>query len=168
MRLRAATCLAMACALMLAACATSNISFRTDKRVKIVRPHDRADVTPPFTLQWTVRDFPVGPGTIGSENSYFAVFVDRRPMAPGKDLRALGDDACKRLPGCPDETWLADHRVFLTADTSLRIEALPDLLPSTTRAGTKEDHEITIVLMHGNRRIGEAAFAVEFFRRIER
>lgn len=154
----------LAVALALSSCATHGLAFRKDDRVEIVRPRDRERVRLPFTLEWRARDFPVGAGTIGGTGNYFAIFVDRSPMGPGQSLRALGDDVCKRTPGCPDVAWLADHRVFLATATSYRIGSLPDILSATTRRGVLEDHEITIVLMdREGRRIGESAFTVEFF-----
>lgn len=156
----------VALTILASACTFSNLSFRVDDRIKIVSPRDREDVLPPFQLRWTARDFEAGPGALGSDDNYYMIFVDRQPMRPGGTVSSLGDDSCRRQPGCPDERWLNDRWIFATASRTLDLPALPSLLPTTTRSGTKEDHTITIVLMRGARRIGEAAFTVEFFRTI--
>lgn len=157
-------CVLTVFALLGASCTFSNISLRADKRITIVSPHDREDVRPPFQLRWTARDFETGPGALGSGDAYYMVFVDRQPMRPGGTVKSLGDDVCRRDPACPDEQWLNARWIFATASTSLDFEALPSTLPTTTRKGTKEDHTITIVLMRGDRRVGESAFTVEFFK----
>jgi hypothetical protein len=157
---------ALALAILGSSCTFSNLSFRIDHRIKIVEPRDRTEVRPPLTLRWTARDFDAGPGALGSGDDYYMVFVDRQPMRPGGTVRSLGDDICRREPDCPNEQWLNDHWIFVTTSTSLDLPALPNLLPTTTRSGTKEDHSITIILMRGDRRIGEASFSVDFFRTI--
>lgn len=159
--------LAAAIFLLVPACTFHGLSFVQDERVRILTPADREVIEPPFTLRWTVEDFDAGPGTLGSGDNYFAVFVDRQPLPPGEHVRELGDDACKRDPACPDVTWLSQHRVHVTVDNELTLTALPRILPPTTRAGAKERHEIVIVLMDGrDRRIGEYAYWVEVFRTI--
>jgi hypothetical protein len=151
----------------LSSCAIHGLAFRQDKRVSIVAPKSLSVVTTPFTLKWTVHGFTYGPGTLHGGNNYFAVFIDREPMPPGASVHVLGDDACKRSPQCPDETWLEQHDVFLTAIPELTITSLPHLLPLNTRKGTKEGHEIDVVMMDGkDRRIGESAWYVEFFRTV--
>lgn len=161
-------CAVLALAVAGSSCTFSNLSFREDRRITIVSPRDREDVRPPFQLRWTARDFETGPGALGSNDKYFMIFVDRQPMRPGGTVKSLGDDICRRRSDCPNEQWLGERWIFATASTSLEFPALPALLPETTRGGTKEDHTITIVLMDGDRRIGESAFTVEFFRTIRR
>lgn len=143
---------------------TQGLNLKQDDRVEIITPGDRDEVTPPFELRWTVEDFEVGTTTIGGGGNYFAVFLDRSPMAPGQHLRALGNDSCKRTPGCPDEEWLEDRFIFLTTDTSLHIDAVPDVDLEDVR--DRDLHEITIVLMdEDDRRIGESAFTLEYYTR---
>jgi hypothetical protein len=90
----------------------------------------------------------------------FGVFVDRQPMRPGQSLRVFGDDACKRTRGCPDAHYLAQRRVYVTTEEGLSLDALPSHLDRYS--GTA--HEITVVLLDADgRRIGEAAYTVEFF-----
>jgi hypothetical protein len=151
--------------LVTSSCAIHGLSFVQDKRLSINSPASLSTVSVPFTLTWTMKDFSTGPNTIQGGNDYFAVFVDRQPMPPGAGLRSVADNACKATPGCPDRTWLQQHYIFLTSGTSLTIGSLPQLLPASSQAGTKEDHQIDIVLMNGqNRRIGESVWDVEFFR----
>jgi hypothetical protein len=153
-----------ALSLALSSCAISGLEFRQDNRLSIVSPTSLAVVKVPFTLRWTMSDFQSGPNTMQGGNDYFAVFVDRQPMAPGAGLKVLGDATCQATPGCPNMAYLEQNYVFLTAKTQLTITSLPELLPSSTRNGTKESHEIDIVLMNGsNHRIGESAWYVDFF-----
>ena len=156
--------MAVSLSLVLSSCAVSGLEFRQDNRISITTPASLSVVKVPFMLRWTVKDFKYGPNTIKGGNDYFAVFVDRQPMAPGAGLRVLGDSTCQATPGCPNEAYLATNYVFLTAKPELQITSLPELLPSTTRNGTKEDHQIVIVLMDGkNRRLGESSWDAEFF-----
>lgn len=153
--------------LVISSCAINGLSFVQDNRLSIRSPASLSTVTLPFTLSWTMKDFTTGTNTIEGGNDYFAVFIDHQPMPPGAGLRSVADDACRATPGCPDLTWLQQHYIFLTTGTSLTIDALPRLLPVNSRKGTKEDHQIDIVLMSGkNRRLGESAWDVEFFRTI--
>jgi hypothetical protein len=151
--------------LVLSSCAIHGLDFRQDKRVSIISPSSLSTVTPPFRVRWTVNHFSYGPKTIQGGNNYFAVLVDHQPMPPGGSLRDLGDNACKATPGCPDLSWLAQHGMYLTGDTSLTIDSLERHLPTSTPAGTKESHELVIILMNGqNHRIGESAWYVDFYQ----
>jgi hypothetical protein len=151
-------------ALLVFIAACSGIAFREDKRVTISSPKDRATVTLPTRVQWTVSDFDaVGlDGSNDPKRGVFAVFVDRAPMSPGKDLRSLaeGDTHC-RTPECPDDAWFRQHFVFIAKDTLLALNALPDL---RDRPVGPDKHELTVVLVNGRgSRIGESAFAIEFY-----
>ena len=156
--------MAASLSLVLSSCAISGLEFRQDNRISITTPASLSVVKVPFMLRWTVKDFNYGPNTIQGGNDYFAVFVDRQPMPPGAGLRVLGDSTCQATPGCPNEAYLAENYVFLTAKPRLLITSLPELLPSTTRKGTKEDHEIVVVLMDStNHRLGASSWYVDFF-----
>jgi hypothetical protein len=151
--------------LTLSSCAFHGLNFRQDHRVGIVSPSSLGTVTAPLTVRWTVKDFSFGPNTIEGGNNYFAVLLDHQPMPPGGSLRDLADTGCKETPGCPDVTWLEQHNMYLSSSTSVTIDTIPRDLPESTPAGTKESHEIVIVLMNGkNHRIGESAWYVDFFR----
>ena len=100
-------------------------------------------------------------GAVGGP-ARFAVFVDRAPIRPGQSLRAVGDDDCRRTPGCPDDEYLRERYVFLTCATSLTLDTLP-AKSGTTRTGADDTHDLTIVLVDADgRRLGEAAWTVEF------
>jgi hypothetical protein len=117
----------------LAGCRSHDLAFRDDDRLRIVRPGDRQRVTLPVTLEWS-----------GSASLY-AVFVDRSPMPPGKDLDwlARGDDACKRSPSCPDRAWFNAHGVFLSETKSVSIPAIPS--SSGRRARSDGGHRFVLV-----------------------
>ena len=148
---RVALAVAATVALVTPACGIHGLDFVKDERVRIIAPSPNTEVRVPFTVRWRVEDF---------DGSY-GVFVDREPPGPGRTLASLanGDAVCKATKGCPDEAYLAAHRAFTTADTSFRVEQLPEL----TRDREREAHEVTVVLLdERGRRIGESAFRVEF------
>jgi hypothetical protein len=146
-------------AMIATACTVSGIALRTDERLEIRTPGDRDKVRLPLELTWEseVRlDRPSGPRG-------YAVFLDREPMRPGRTLRTLMDDVCERTPGCPDVTYLAERDIYVTNGNSVVIDRLPDTRPQN-RTGARDQHEAVIVLIDDSgRRIGESAFAVEFF-----
>ena len=87
----------------------------------------------------------------------FAVFVDRAPMPVGKDLKWLArrDKGCQRDARCPDAEYLADRGVYVTTDTSLSV----DRLPNAGDGVGKEQHFVNVVLVDGTgHRIGESAW----------
>ena len=137
---------------LFAGCAASGLSFRQDDRISIVTPADNDRVALPLEIRWTAEDY----------EGYVAVFVDGTPMRPGRGLLSLvpEDDECRARAQCPDSGWLADHRVFVTRDTSLVVERVPDRRGSSRGS---DRHQLTIVLLDedGTRR-SEAAFVREF------
>lgn len=148
------------------ACTFQNINIKEDRRLKIIAPEDRSLVQLPFTISWEARDFAITPpnGVKSRNAGYFALFFDRSPMPPGKDLRWLAekDEACLRTPGCPDEEYLNRQYVYTMINTSFEVTALPDTRP-VERPQAKDRHEVTIVFLNGaNQRIGESAFATRF------
>lgn len=157
---------AVAVAGLLAACDVSAYAFRVDESITITEPEARSVVPLPVTVRWTDEtppaDLRVAPADPTAE--YYAVFVDRSPLAPGRTLSSLGEDPelCAADPACPDEVRLRDKGVFLTAEPQLVLEFLPDLRPSA-RASSKDPHEVTIVRMRGDSRVSESAFIHNFF-----
>lgn len=152
--------------LLLTGCRTSGLAFRADERVEIVAPAQRAEVTLPFDVRWTVEDFTVAgaDGSATDDAGYFAVLVDVTPMPPGENptYYARDDASCLASAGCPDVAYLADRNIYLTRDTTFDVIALEDTRP-TDRPSAPDEHEITIVLLNGkSERIGESAFKVEF------
>jgi hypothetical protein len=166
---RARTACRSAAALLLAAvlpaCST-DVAFRVDDRLTFTSPEDRATVTLPVRLDWDVRDFTVlpspSPGPARDDAGYFAVFVDRAPVPPGKPLAYLArkDNRCKRDPGCPDVQYLAALGVYTTTATELTISRLPR---DSEHPDRRERHRAVVVLLDGaGKRIGESAYEIAF------
>ena len=142
------------------ACGVNGLSFKTDDRVDIVRPDDRAKVTLPATVSWTVKDFAVGPG-----RGAFGVFLDRSPQRSGKRLAWLfrGDKSCKGPDGkalCETADFLAQRGVYQTDATHFTVEQVQKLAGNER---SRQFHELTVILLDrdGNR-VGEGAWSVQF------
>jgi hypothetical protein len=148
---------------MTSACVPQGLSFRVDERVKILSPKDRAEVSLPITLAWSVHDFDVKSSPTGTGGS-FAVFVDEAPVPPGKTLAwvARNDSDCAQVPSCPDAAYLAKRGIYATTDTTLVLRSLPG--SSASSSSSKRDrHRAVIVLLDADgRRISEIAYAVTF------
>lgn len=143
--------------------AYGQLSFRQDHRLAFTTPQAYALVQQPVALSWTMEDFRVvepRSDTPRDSAGYFAVFVDRAPVKPGRSLDDVADDdeSCKREPKCPDAQYLADHGVYTTTATSIELQ-----VPALESTETVQLHEVTVVLLDsaGNR-IGEAAWHVPF------
>ena len=124
-----------------------------------MHPNERAKVKLPATVQWTVKDFAVGPGA-GS----FGVFVDRAPQPSGKQLAWLvrGERGCAGAgaANCAKPDFLAQHEIFQTKATSFRVDQVNRLTGS--EAG-RQFHEVTVVLLDADgTRVGEGAWSVQF------
>jgi hypothetical protein len=161
-RLRASAFL-LGLALLASSCA-HGLAFAQDRRLEITSPRGQVTVTLPLVVRWSMKDFRVtGPdGNADPNAGYFAVFLDRSPIPPGKPLSwiARGDKRCRRIPGCPDDQYFVDRHVYPTSTTELALRLLPD---QGTNSG-RETHEVTIVLLDGGgRRIGENAWYRTFF-----
>jgi hypothetical protein len=147
-----------------AACVPQGLALVQDKRVEVVAPVARATVKVPVTIRWRVEGFRITgrDGVAAEDAGYFGVFVDTTPVPPGKALSwvAHDDRRCRSTPGCPDATYLADHRTYAATTTSFTLPVLPDL---NTYSG-HELHEVTVVLLDGTgHRIGESAWYVDFY-----
>lgn len=157
---------AMALVLSVPACDVSSYAFRVDESIEIVQPRARTTVALPVTVRWTDDEPPaqLRADPLDPRAGYYAVFVDRAPIRPRDDLASLADDArlCRAQRGCPTEALLSDRGVYLTADRRVTLEFLPDLRP-TARGGAKDTHEVTVVRMRGDARVGEAAWDQTFF-----
>ncbi len=139
-----------AVALALTACG-SGVRFEKDTSVRIVTPASLATVSTPVHLRWT-SSLPPG--------SEFAVFLDALPVHPAQNLRALAGRRCAGVRSCVDMAWLNRHFVFVTADGSLDLDALPIL---GTARGTPDVHTATIVRVDPDwLRLGEEAWSVSF------
>jgi len=143
-------------------CGNGGLQFRQDDRVDITAPTDRARVVAPLDVRWTTKGLVLGEA---GGPARFAVFVDRAPIRPGQDMSAVGDDACRRTAGCPDEGYLRDRFIYLTRKTSLTLDTLP-AKSTSNRTSAKDTHDVTIVLVDADgRRRGESSWSVEFTTR---
>jgi hypothetical protein len=155
---------ALAAALLTGCSTWSQLSFRVDDRLQFTAPRDRALVTLPFRVSWTMRDFAVqGPGSQPPSRSagYFGVFIDRSPVRPGRLVTSIaeGDRACTTDPSCPDADYLADRGVYTTTSTSVDITKVKPL----GDRDLKELHLLYVVLLDTDgRRIGETSYRMEF------
>jgi hypothetical protein len=167
----AARMLPVVAAAALAAGCGGSLPLRQDHRLRIVSPAQDAVVAPPVVVRWRIDRHVFRPrpfdGSDDARRGVFAVFVDRAPMPPGRNVDSLADrDAvCSVSPGCPDAAWLAEHGVFLTTRPALAFTALP--VGSGRRAGAgRRRHVVTVVLLDGRgRRIGESAWSRVFYER---
>lgn len=154
---------ALAAVVVLSGCGGGALQFRNDHRLSFVTPQDRAEVTAPFTVSWTMTGFEATGlnGSTDPTSGTFAVFVDRAPIPVGKDLRWLArdDSGCTRDPRCPDAAYLSARGVFLTTDPNLTL----DVLPRVGDGKGKEKHYVNVVLLDGTgHRIGESAWYRSF------
>lgn len=157
---RPAWAISLAVGLLITGCDVPTMAFLQDERVRIVEPPDRGSMDLPVTLRWDVREFDVTgrDGQSLPSAGYFAVFVDRTPIPPGKTLEwyVLQDGSCGDHP-CATVDNLAD--VYTTEETSLKLATLPAL----RERDDVELHQVVIVLLDGTgKRIGESAFYVRF------
>ena len=141
----------------------SNLQFRNDDRLSFESPKARHRVTAPVTVSWSMKDFtPTGlNGSADTSEGAYAVFVDRAPMPAGKDLRWLfrNDSGCKHDAHCPTQQQLTDRGVFVTTETSVTI----DVLPQVGQGVGDEQHYVNVVLLDGTgHRIGESAWYLPF------
>jgi hypothetical protein len=138
--------------LMMTGCAGGPRAFVADSGLEITSPPALAEVTPPFTVTWTA----------STADGSYAVFVDRDPIRPGRGMRDVADDQCKRVAGCPDVAYLAQRGVYLTRADHVEV---PALLPIGGVEGRSSHpvHTLTIVRLGlDGRRVGDAAWSVEF------
>lgn len=146
---------ALAILVLAAGCRVQGIDLMQDTRLTIISPANRATVSPPLVVRWTARDIPT--------RNRFLVIFDGSPPPPGEGLDwfARNDNLCRATPGCPDERYLTNNHIYVTADPRLAIQALaPDEdVPSSRR----NRHNVTVVLIdERGRRIGETSAFVEF------
>jgi hypothetical protein len=137
-------------------------ALRDDASLRFRSPPDGARVTGAVRLTWTAGDVPPG--------GRYAIFVDRAPMRPGRDLDSLADSnaLCRRLPGCPDADWLADNHVWVSERPELVLPALPASVGRRAPGGLRR-HELTLVVLDGTgRRVTEAARRLVLYDRDRR
>ena len=164
---RAVACAVLLAALPLSGCGLTHLqdlNFRVDKRLHFTTPKDRSTQSRPLTVSWTMSDFRIAPK--GSEPpsrgaGYFAVFVDKTPIKPGKTMKSLAsnDQACKVDPKCPDRNYLEGLGVYETTATTITLKQISNV------RGDKEHlqhHYIDVVLMDtAGHRIGESSWELD-------
>jgi hypothetical protein len=157
----------VALAVVLSGCGIAHpgeLNFRTDDRLEFIAPQARSLVSVPVTVRWTMHDFTVqAPRTAPpSRNAgYFAVFVDRAPIKPGQTMRAIAknDQLCLHQPRCPDETYLAERRIFTTTAGEITLTQIPAIAGNTEKV---QLHAITVVPMDtSGHRIGESSWQLD-------
>jgi hypothetical protein len=149
--------------LIVPGCSASGLAFKQDKRIDIVTPPNHSTQRLPVTIRWTVKDFHVtgADSSTRADAGYFAVFLDRAPQPPGKQISYLARDdrRCHPRDGCPDAQWFTDHHIYPTSATTFVVDALPTF----SKEERERFHEVTVILLDGRGvRIGESAFSVEF------
>jgi hypothetical protein len=106
-------------------------------------------------LRWTATERPRG-------FAKFAVFIDRVPVAPGRSIDSIADDACKRRPNCPDATYLRSLNVYLTTEPRLEILTVP-LVPGISGRAKEPTHTASVVYIDTKgRRVGGAVDMTTF------
>ena len=161
-RLRALAMIAVA-AFALGGCNLADVqapvAFKADHRLHFVQPDDEAEVKLPAKLTWRVTGFDVGTG------NRFAVFVDRPPISPGKELRlrACSEKELTAIQPGEDRSPCHDDRtrVFTTAELSLDVACI--LPRDHTPKRVRNHHTVTVILLDASgRRAGLAASSRTF------
>jgi hypothetical protein len=152
--------------MVVSGCDTSNYAFKIDTSIKVVAPRARSDVSIPVRIAWTDSEPPANLRLDPTDPAatYYAVFLDTAPLGPGKRLATLVEHSnqCRLSEGCPTAQQLADAGVHLSAQPSVLLDFVADRRPSS-HGDTKDTHEVTIVRMRGDKRVGETAFRRTFF-----
>ena len=69
------------------------------------------------------------------------------------------DQVCLHRPGCPDESYLEDRRIYTTTENGLTVEQIPPIAGDTERI---QVHLVTVILMDtSGHRIGESAWQLD-------
>ena len=166
---RSAPVLATAALLLtLTGCALAHpgsLQWRVDKRLHFLSPAARAKVGQPVTITWRMDNFhiaPLGSGPSSKNTGYFAIFIDRSPMKPGKSLNAINkhDAACVDAAVCTTKDYLARKQVYTTTKDEFTVQDVSDILSNKL---STQFHTATLVLLNtAGLRIGESAWTIEF------
>jgi len=145
------------CLALFALLQAPGLAFTSDDQLRIVGPEELQQVDGQVVVRWKVSDDIAK--LVSERRAFFAVFVDRAPIAPWESLASLADDGCRRAPDCPNRGWLAERNVHVSLSSAVRLPVLP--ARGWGRDGT--GHEATVVLVRSDGvRWGEAADAVRF------
>jgi hypothetical protein len=120
-------------------------------------PSDLQLVDTPLEIRWRGGD-----GVRADDR--FAVFVDRAPIRPGQNLRAVAgsDESCEQAPGCPDDEYLRVRGVYVTDQESLQLPFVSEL-SGIDAQGSASVHQVVLILVDGQGdRIGEHAATLSF------
>jgi hypothetical protein len=125
--------------------------------ITITAPGAMAGAATPLTVRWRSSITPSGG---------FAVFVDRAPMRPGRDLRSIvrreNDKACLQRPACPDATWLGARGIYVVDGRAVTIPTVE--VPADGKGGGV--HKVSVVALgRSARRTDDAGATVEFVLR---
>lgn len=144
MRALAAVAAIVAFALASGGCAPGGPDLKRSDGTAIVTPAPHADVTLPTTVTWAAEG--IDETDVAERGLYFALFVDKTPIRPGQSLLALADDSCRQAGGgCANNEYFARLHVYLTAEPSVTLNAMP------IQHGRHDDrHELAIVLIDAN------------------
>ncbi len=156
--LRALAAVALA---LLSACTTEGLAFIRDDRVRIVEPRYREVLELPATIDWEVIDDELA-AQIGDEVQ-FGLLMDIDPQPPGESLDYFGRDDPTCRKGCPDEQYLRQLGVHVTADTEMTFNNLP-IAPGVDLEGGQSDvHFASLILLdESGARVGESAWQITF------
>lgn len=150
-------------AALLAGCGITRIdapvSFRADHRLSIEHPSPEDVVGLPLVVRWSADDVDLSDGT------HFALFIDRPPVPPDREVRLRVCTEGEKLPPqigefrkkCEDERL----RIAFARDTSFGIPCIAPRFDAPERR--RNSHTLTVVLVDAEgRRIGQAADSVNF------
>jgi hypothetical protein len=133
-------------------CRSTGLLFHKAEDLTILSPASNSVVQAPITMRWHTEHRP-------PTGTQFAVFVDRVPIGPGRTLRDAADRLCKREPDCPDNQYLNAHDIYVTEESSLVIDNLPD--QHYRHGRVPGEHELSIVLLDvSGHRVGESVYSV--------
>jgi len=152
--------------LLTSGCANyGELLFVKDERLRFTAPKDYEEVETPVRVEWTMEDFEVLPPDADveptEEAGYFAVFVDRAPIKPGRTLEDVADrdPACKADPRCPDKQYLNANGVYVTRKPQVTLSTVAPL----DNKERVQLHQLTVILLDSEgRRIGEYAWFLRF------
>jgi hypothetical protein len=158
---RVMVALTLVVALATAGCRTDHLAFRADDSLSIQFPTPQQRVRLPVNVAW--RATGVRPGhTLTGNGPFFAVFLDRAPIAAGSSLKSLVDDDCRKARACPSLGWFADRHVYITGDTSLKLTAVPDASTGTRTEADDTQRIVVVRISPDGVRLDDTAASVEF------
>ena len=135
------------------------ISFQADRRLSIESPEPEEKVGLPLTVRWSADDVDTSDGT------HFALFVDRPPPPPDREIRLQVCTEREKLPPqlgelrgpCEDDRT----EIRFADEPSYRFDCFEPRFSAPKRR--RHVHTVTVVLVDADgRRLGQAADTVKF------